>query len=75
MKDLKYIEEYIKDRKYNTPRLAISLRVTLDEKNKYWSRFLMIDDEDDYTDFTQAEGDSLEEVIGKIAANNKKPKL
>lgn len=32
MKDLKYIEEYIKDRKYNTPRLAISLRVTLDEK-------------------------------------------
>lgn len=27
----------------------------------------MIDDEDDYTDFIQAEGDSLEEVIGKIA--------
>lgn len=67
MKDLSYIEEYIKDRNYNTPELTISWRVTLDGKNKYWSRFLMIDDEDDYTDFVQAEGSSLEEVVGKIA--------
>nr|DAJ84129.1 MAG TPA: hypothetical protein [Caudoviricetes sp.] len=48
----------------------------LDGKIKYCARFLMVDTEDnDNTDFVRAEGDSLEEVIGKIAANNKKPKL
>jgi hypothetical protein len=68
MKDLTYIEEYIKDRKYNTPEFAISWDVTLDGEIKYWARFSMTDDDNDnYTDFVQAEGSSLEEVVSKIA--------
>lgn len=68
MKDLTYIEEYIKSREYNTPELAISQRVTLDGKIKYLARFLMVDTEDaDHTDFVRADGSSLEEVVGKIA--------
>ena len=68
MKDLTYIEQYIKDREYNTPELAISCRVMLDGKIKYCARFLMVDTEDhDGTDFVRAEGSSLEEVVGKIA--------
>lgn len=67
MKDLSYIEEYIKDRKCNTPELAISCRVMLDGKIKYRARFLMVDTEDnDNTDFVRAEGSSLEEVVSKI---------
>ena len=68
MKDLTYIEEYIKSREYNTPELVISQRVTLDGKIKYLARFLMVDTEDaDHTDFVRADGSSLEEVVGKIA--------
>lgn len=65
---LERIEEYIKDREYNTPELIISCRVVLDGKIKYRARFLMVDTEDnDNTDFVRAEGSSLEEVVGKIA--------
>lgn len=68
MKDLTYIEEYIKDRECNTPELTISCRVMLDGKIKYCARFLMVDTEDnDNTDFVRAEGSSLEEVVSKIA--------
>lgn len=68
MKDLTYIEEYIKDRNYNTPEFAISCIVMLDGKIKYRARFLMVDTEDnDDTDFVRADGSSLEEVVGKIA--------
>ena len=68
MKDLTYIEEYIKDRKYNMPEFAISWDVTLDGEIKYGARFLMVDTEDaDHTDFVRADGSSLEEVVGKIA--------
>ena len=68
MKDLTYIEQYIKDRECNTPELTISCRVMLEGKIKYCARFLMVDTEDnDNTDFVRADGSSLEEVVGKIA--------
>ena len=68
MKDLAFIEDYIKDKKYNNPDFFISWSVTLDGKIEYWVRFSMTDDEDeDYKHFVQAKGQSLEEVIRKLA--------
>ena len=67
MKDLAFIEEYIKTKKYNNPHFFISLNVMLDGKIEYWARFSMTDDEDvDYTDYVQVTGDNLEEILGKI---------
>lgn len=67
MKDLTFIEEHLKTKKYNNPHFFISLNVTLDGKIEYWTRFSMTDDEDvDYTDYVQVTGDNLEEMLGKI---------
>ncbi len=67
MKDLKYIEEYIKGRKYNTPELSTLWDIAPDGEIRYWARFSMLDDEDeDYTDYVQATGDNPEETLGKI---------
>lgn len=68
MEDLKYIEEYIKDRKHNTPELSTLWDVAPNGEIRYWARFSMLDDEDDHhTDFVQAVGSSFEEVTHKIA--------
>nr|DAU97353.1 MAG TPA: hypothetical protein [Caudoviricetes sp.] len=67
MKDLAFIEDYIKNKKYNNPDFSISWGVTLDGKIEYWVKFSMTDDEDnDYTDYVQFIGDNLEEALGKI---------
>lgn len=67
MKDLKYIEEYIKDRKHNTPELSTLWDVAPNGEIRYWARFSMLDDEDeDYTDYVQVTGDNPEETLGKI---------
>lgn len=67
MKDLAFIEDYIKNKKYNNPDFFISWSVMLDGKIEYWARFSTTDDEDeDYTDYVQVTGDNLEEILGKI---------
>ena len=67
MKDLAFIEDYIKNKKYNNPHFFISWNVTLDGRIEYWLRFSMTDDEDkDYTDYVQVTGDNLEKALGKI---------
>lgn len=67
MKDLAFIEEHLKTKKYNNPHFFISLNVMLDGKIEYWTRFSMMDDENDqYTDSVQVVGDSPEEVTHKI---------
>lgn len=67
MKDLAFIEEYIKTKKYNNPDFSISWGVWSGEKIEYWVRFSMTDDEDeDYTDYVQFTSDNLEEALGKI---------
>jgi hypothetical protein len=68
MKDLTYIEEYIKGEKCNMPEFSVSWIVTSSIEINYWARFETTDYESgDYTDFVQAIGDSLEEVVSKIA--------
>lgn len=68
MKDLEYIEGYIKDRKYNTPALDTLCDIAPNGEFRHWARFSMLDDENDhYTDFVQAVGSSFEEVTHKIA--------
>lgn len=47
MKDLTFIEEHLKTKKYNNPDFFISWSVTLDGKIEYWVRFSMTDDEDE----------------------------
>lgn len=67
IKDLKYIEEYVKSRKNNISDLNIKYYVKPDGKGEYWVRFSMTDDEDeDYADYVQATGDNLEEILSKI---------
>lgn len=67
MKDLTFIEEHLKTKKYNNPHFFISLNVMLDGKIEYWARFSMTDDEDEgYTDYVQVTGDKPEEALGKI---------
>ena len=67
MKDLTFIEEHLKTKKYNNPHFFISWNVTLDGKIEYWVRFSMTDDKDEnYTDYVQFTGDNLEETLGKI---------
>ncbi len=59
-----FIEEHLKPKKkYNNPDFFISWSVTLDGKFEYWVRFSMTDDEGDYTDYVQATGDNLEEIL------------
>ena len=51
MKDLEYIEGYIKDRKYNTPALDTLCDIAPNGEFRHWARFSMLDDENDhYTD-------------------------
>lgn len=67
MKDLEYIEEYIKSRKNNTPELSTLWDIAPDGEIRYWARFSMMDDKNDqYTDSVQVVGDSPEEVTHKI---------
>lgn len=74
MKDLIYIEEYLKNKIHNMPEFAISQSVTLDRKIEYWARLSMTDENDYYTDFIQVNGSSLGEVAGKIARHLKSGK-
>ncbi len=68
MKNLTYIEEYIKDRKYNMPHFSVTWDVTLDGEIKYQAMLVIADDDhEDCADFVQANGSSLEEAAGKIA--------
>ena len=48
MKDLEYVEEYIKDREYNTPELAISCRVMLEGKIKSFGTVTASDTQEAY---------------------------
>lgn len=67
MKDLAFIEEYIKNKKYNNPDFFISWDVWSDGKIQYWVKFSMTDDEDNnYTDYVQSTSDNLEEALSKI---------
>ena len=67
MKDLAFIEEYIKNKKYNNPDFFISWDVWSDGKIQYWVKFSMTDDEDNnYTDYVESTSDNLEEALSKI---------
>jgi lipoprotein len=64
---LDYIEKYLKN--HMGSYLTVSCGIQVYEGFKYWARFEEPDEyNDDYTHYVHAEGNTLEEVAGKIAA-------
>lgn len=63
---LDYIEEYLLD--HSGSDFAVSCGIKVFGGFEYWARFEEPDDEnEDYKHFVQAKGESLEEVVRKIA--------
>ena len=63
---LDYIEEYLLD--HMSSDFAVSCGIKVFGGFEYWARFEEPDDEnEDYKHFVQAKGESLEEVVRKIA--------
>ena len=64
---INYIEKYLLD--HRGSELSLSCGIQVYGGFKYWARFEEPnEDNEDYMHLVQAEGDTLEEVAGKIAA-------